>query len=130
MQETVPNSRSGFTPRAPHAKTSRKRGLRGYLIILGIVCLIASIFPLTLHLGSELIALAHNQERIRALQMENNDLQKRLDERKRRLKLLKESPSAQQNEVRRSQHLARPGETVIIIQTSPGEPSETSTPAK
>ncbi len=124
MRDFVQNSRSDFAGRkASNKPARRKRGSGGGFILLAIVCGVAAIFPLALHLGSELVALAHNQERIRDLQIENNDLKKRLDERRDRLKNLKENFSDQELEIRRNLHLYRPGDTVFIIPSKPDSES-------
>ncbi len=76
---------------------------------------IASAFALAMHLPQELVALAKNRDRIRELQEENNDLSKRLIERRERLKNLKENFDEQELEIRRNLHLYKPGDTVFII---------------
>jgi cell division protein FtsB len=108
-----------------------KRRFSRRLAALVIVLAIASVFALAMHLPQELVALAQNRDRIRELQEENNDLAKRLIERRERLKNLKENFNEQELEIRRSLHLYKPGDTVFIIPPSTGSESTPATsPAK
>ncbi len=131
MRDGLPNSHSHLVAPPPAQRPVRaKRRFSRRLAALVIVLAIASVFALAMHLPQELVALAQNRDRIRELQEENNDLAKRLIERRERLKNLKENFNEQELEIRRSLHLYKPGDTVFIIPPSTGsESTPAQTPA-
>lgn len=127
MREGFPNSQSDFDSPQPRREPLRpRRRLSRRLVALVAVLAIAATFALAMHLPQELVALAQNRDRIRELQEENNDLSKRLIERRERLKNLKENFNEQELEIRRSLHLYKPGDTVFIIPPKTG--AETTPP--
>jgi cell division protein FtsB len=132
MRDGHPNSYADLDAPDPAQRPTRasrrfSRRLAGLVIVLAI----ASVLALAMHLPQELVALAQNRDRIRELQEENNDLNKRLIERRERLKNLKENFNEQELEIRRSLHLYKPGDTVFIIPPSTGAESNPATsPAK
>lgn len=93
---------------------------------MGLVLGVGTMLALAMHLPQELADLNHNQERIRALQEENNNLKKRRDERRERLKNLKENFNEQELEIRKNFHLYKPGDTVFIL---PPKTATENTPA-
>ncbi|MCC6265749.1 MAG: septum formation initiator family protein [Bryobacterales bacterium] len=130
MRDGFPNSQSDFDSPQPRRESLRpRRRLSRRFAVLIAVLAIASAFALAMHLPQELVALAQNRDRIRELQEENNDLNKRLIERRERLKNLKENFNEQELEIRRSLHLYKPGDTVFIIPPKNGEPTPATRPA-
>ncbi len=128
MRDGFPNSHSDFdgapVPREaarPKGRWSRK------FTVLAAIALAAVALALLMHLPQELVALAQNRDRVRELQEENNDLSKRLNERRERLKNLKENFNEQELEIRRNLHLYKPGDTVFFL---PPKADTTPAPAK
>ena len=128
MRDGFQNSHSDLdaptlVPKPVRASRRFSRRLAALVIVLAI----ASVLALAMHLPQGLVALAQNRDRIRELQEENNDLGKRLIERRERLKNLKENFNEQELEIRRSLHLYKPGDTVFIIPPKTGAETTPST---
>lgn len=63
-------------------------------------------------------ALIQKQKQIRTLEKENGDLARDIENRRERIKRLREDESAQELEIRQRLKLVRPGEKVFILQDS------------
>lgn len=128
MRDDFPDSRTDFEAATPRRKAVRPRGRWSRrFTVLCVVALTAVALALLMHLPRELVALAKNRERVRQLQEENNDLSKRLNERRERLRNLKENFSEQELEIHRNLRLYKPGDTVFYL---PPKADTTASPAK
>lgn len=127
MRDGFPNSLPEAHGASPSPRPVRISGrIRSRLAIISLALGAAAVLALGMHLPQELIALSQNRDQIRALQVENNDLKKRLDERRERLRNLKENLNEQELEIRRTLRLYKPGDTVFII--PPKTESQTPSP--
>jgi cell division protein FtsB len=125
MRDGFPNS---ATPTGGELPPKARRGrARGRWTIVSIVAGLSAVLALAMHLPQELVELNQNRVRIRELQEETNDLRKRRDEKRERLRNLRENYAEQELEIRRNFNLHKPGDTIYIL--PPKSAPSTDTPA-
>lgn len=93
----------------------RRGNSRGRWTAIGVVAGLSALLALAMHLPQELVELNQNRVRIRELQEETNDLRKRRDEKRERLRNLRENYAEQELEIRRHFNLHKPGDTIYIL---------------
>jgi len=94
----------------------------------GVAVLVAASYAFVALRGPQGIpALIEKQKHIRTLEQENSALAREIEERKQRIKRLREDESEQELEIRQRLKLVRPGEKVFILQ-DPVAPSIPSHP--
>lgn len=88
-------------------------------VCYALAVLVAASYALVTLRGPQGIpALIQKQKQIRTLEKENGDLARDIENRRERIKRLREDESAQELEIRQRLKLVRPGEKVFILQDS------------
>jgi len=96
--------------------TIRKIGFAVGLTLLGIYMVAALRGPYGV------AALDRKRGEIRALQVQNEELKREIEERRDRNRRLKENPEEQELEIRRRLNLLRKGEKYFVVPEAPKEP--------